>query len=75
MKGILKLVDFTVKIFHPWTLQTLAGAPTGKKLALYKRTFTPIHILSTTKCKLDKWAIFVSVNFDNINAHYINWNI
>jgi hypothetical protein len=50
-----------------------SGAPSGKKL--YQLTFTPMHILSTTTYKLGKLAIFVSVNFDNINAHCINLNI
>jgi hypothetical protein len=50
-------------------------APTGKKLSIYQRTFTPIHTKSTAKFKPGKLAIFVSVNFDNINVHYINLNI
>jgi hypothetical protein len=70
-----KSIPYIVGIYYRRNACDDIGAPTGKILLLYKRSFTSIHTMPTTKYKPGKLAILVSAIFDNINAHYINWNI
>jgi hypothetical protein len=57
-----------------WTQLTITGTRMvlrqERNFLLHQRTLTPNHTMSTTKYKPGKLAIFVSVNLDNINAHY-----